>query len=146
MIAFARAHVLAILRQHGLSTADAGAIVDEDDRAALGAFLSGRTDDIDIVPLEDLAHVLGLTLTQLIGDARPTSIHWSARRCINACANGINRRRSGVGLPQSLLQMRPSDGSTGTLIGRRHHHPSGPCRRKGPSSGFASGTARLFIG
>jgi hypothetical protein len=43
--------------------------------AALDAFLSGRTDDIDIVPLEDLAHVLGLTLTQLIGDARPTSIH-----------------------------------------------------------------------
>jgi hypothetical protein len=73
--AFARAHVLAILRQHGLSTADAGAIVNEDDRAALGAFLSGCTDDIDIDPLDDLAHVLGLTLTQLIGDARPTSIH-----------------------------------------------------------------------
>jgi len=72
---FHRAAVLAILRQHGLSTADAGAIVDEDDRAALGAFLSGRTDDIDIVPLEDLAHVLGLTVSQLIGDARPTSIH-----------------------------------------------------------------------
>jgi hypothetical protein len=59
MSAFARAHVLAILRQHGLSTADAGAIVDEDDRAALGAFLSGRTDDNDIIPLKDLAHVLG---------------------------------------------------------------------------------------
>jgi hypothetical protein len=73
--AFARTAVVAILRQRGLSTADAGAIVDEDDRAALGAFLSGRTDDIDIDPLEDLAHVLGLTLTQLIGDARPTSIH-----------------------------------------------------------------------
>ena len=53
MIAFARGTVLAILRQHGLSTADAGAIVDEDDRAALGAFLSGRTEDIDIDPLED---------------------------------------------------------------------------------------------
>jgi hypothetical protein len=39
--------------------ADAGAIVDEDDRAALGAFLSGRTDDNDIIPLKDLAHVLG---------------------------------------------------------------------------------------
>jgi hypothetical protein len=75
MSAFCRTAVLAVLRQHGLSTADAGAIVNEDDRAALGAFLSGRTDDIDIVPLEDLAHVLGLTLTQLIGDARPTSIH-----------------------------------------------------------------------
>ena len=75
MSTFARAHVLAILRQHGLSTADAGAIVDEDDRAALGAFLSGRTDDIDIDPLEDLAHVLGLTVSQLIGDARPTNIH-----------------------------------------------------------------------
>jgi hypothetical protein len=75
MSAFARTAVVAILRQHGLSTADAGAIVDEDDRAALDAFLSGRTDDIDIVPLEDLAHVLGLTLTQLIGDARPISIH-----------------------------------------------------------------------
>ena len=71
----ARAHVLAILRRHGLSTADAGAIVDEDDRAALGAFLSGRTDDIDIDPLDDLAHVLGLTVSQLIGDARPTSVH-----------------------------------------------------------------------
>ena len=59
MIAFARGTVLAILRQHGLSTADAGAIVDEDDRAALGAFLSGRTDDNDIIPLKDLAHVLG---------------------------------------------------------------------------------------
>jgi len=47
MSAFARAAVLAILRQHGLSKADAGAIVDEDDRAALGAFLSGRTDDIE---------------------------------------------------------------------------------------------------
>jgi hypothetical protein len=67
MIAFARAHVLAILRQHGLSTADAGAIVDEDDRAALGAFLSGRTDDLDIDPLENLAHALGLTVSQLIG-------------------------------------------------------------------------------
>jgi len=53
------AHVLAILRQRGLSMADAGAIVDEDDRAALGAFLTGRTDDNDIIPLEDLAHVLG---------------------------------------------------------------------------------------
>jgi hypothetical protein len=53
------AHVLAILRQRGLSMADAGAIVDEDDRAALGAFLSGRTDDNDIIPLKDLAHVLG---------------------------------------------------------------------------------------
>jgi len=72
---FARAHVLAILRQHGLSTADAGAIVDEDDRAALGAFLSGRTDDIDIDPLEDLAHVLDLTVSQLIGHGRPISIH-----------------------------------------------------------------------
>ena len=69
------AHVLAILRQHGLSTADAGTIVDEDDRAALGAFLSGRTDDIDIDPLEDLAHVLGLTVSQLIGDARPSIVH-----------------------------------------------------------------------
>jgi hypothetical protein len=57
-----------------LSTADAGAIVNEDDRAALGAFLSGRTDDIDIDPLEDPAHPLGLTVSQLIGDARPTSI------------------------------------------------------------------------
>ena len=75
MSAFARGAVLAILRQHGLSTADASAIVNEDDRAALDAFLSGRTDDIDTDPLEDLAHVLGLTLTQLIGDARPTSIH-----------------------------------------------------------------------
>ena len=75
MIAFARAAVLAILRQHGLSKADALAILDEDDRAALDGFLSGRTDDIDIVPLEDLAHVLGLTVSQLIGDARPTSIH-----------------------------------------------------------------------
>jgi hypothetical protein len=72
---FARAHVLAILRQHGLSTADAGAIVDEDDRAALGAFLSGRTDDLDIDPLENLAHALGLTVSQLLGEARPTSIH-----------------------------------------------------------------------
>ena len=71
----ARAHVLAILRQHGLSTADAGAIVDEDDRAALGAFLSGRTDDLDIDPLENLAHALGLTVSQLLGEARPTSIH-----------------------------------------------------------------------
>ena len=71
----ARAHVLAILRQHGLSTADAGAIVDKDDRAALGCFLSGRTDNIDIIPLEDLAHVLGLTVSQLLGDARPTSVH-----------------------------------------------------------------------
>jgi hypothetical protein len=62
-------------RQHGLSTVDAGAIVNEDDRAALDGFLSGRTDDIDIVPLEDLAHVLGLTVSQLIGDARPTSVH-----------------------------------------------------------------------
>ena len=61
MSAFARAHVLAILRQHGLSTVDAGAIVNEDDRAALGAFLSGRTDNIDIIPLEDLAHALGPT-------------------------------------------------------------------------------------
>jgi hypothetical protein len=61
------------LRQHGLSKADA--IVDEDDRAALDAFLSGRTADIDIYPLEDLAHVLGLTVGQLIGDARPASIH-----------------------------------------------------------------------
>jgi hypothetical protein len=43
MIAFARAAVLTILRQHGLSTADAGAIVNEDDRAALDGFLSGRT-------------------------------------------------------------------------------------------------------
>jgi hypothetical protein len=75
MSVFARAAVLAILRQHGLSEADAGAIVDEDDRAVLGAFLSGRTDDIDIHPLEDLAHVLGLAVSQLIGDARPTSIH-----------------------------------------------------------------------
>ena len=39
MSAFARTAVLAILRQHGLPKADAGAIVDEDDRAALGAFL-----------------------------------------------------------------------------------------------------------
>ena len=53
MSAFCRTAVLAILRKHGLSTADAGAIVDEDDRAALGAFLSGRTDDLDIDPLED---------------------------------------------------------------------------------------------
>ena len=75
MSEFHRTAVLAILRQHGLSTADASAIVNEDDRAALDAFLSGRTDDIDTDPLEDLAHVLGLTLTQLIGDARPTSIH-----------------------------------------------------------------------
>src|ERR1700730_13032873 len=45
-----------------------GAIVDEVDRAALDAFLSGRTDDIDIDPLEDLAHVLGLTVGQLIGE------------------------------------------------------------------------------
>jgi hypothetical protein len=75
MIAFARATVLAILRQRGLSKADAGAIVDDDHRAALGAFLSGRTDDIDIDPLEDLAHVLGLTVSQLIGDARPTGVH-----------------------------------------------------------------------
>ena len=51
-----------------------GAIVDEDDRAALDAFLSGRADDIDIHPLEDVAHVLGLTVSQLIGDARPASI------------------------------------------------------------------------
>ena len=70
MSAFARAAVLAILRQHGLSKADAGAIVDEDDRAALGAFLSGRTDDIDIDPLDDLAYALGLTVSQLIGDVR----------------------------------------------------------------------------
>jgi hypothetical protein len=75
MSVFARAAVLAILRQHGLSKADAGAIVGEDDRAALGAFLSGRSDDIDIDPLEDLAHVLGLTVGQLMGAARPTSIH-----------------------------------------------------------------------
>ena len=75
MIAFARAAVVAILRQHGLSKADAGAIVDEDDRAALDAFLAGRTDEIDIDPLEDLAHVLGLTVSQLLGAARPTSIH-----------------------------------------------------------------------
>jgi hypothetical protein len=67
MSAFARAHVLAILRQHGLSTVDAGAIVNEDDRAALGAFLSGRTDDIDIEPLCSPAHALGLTVSQLIG-------------------------------------------------------------------------------
>jgi hypothetical protein len=73
--AFARTAVVAILRQHGLSTADAGAIVDEDDRAALGAFLSGRTDDLDIDPLENLAHALGLTVSQLLGEARPTSIH-----------------------------------------------------------------------
>jgi hypothetical protein len=73
--AFARAAVLAILRQHSLWKADAGAIVDKDDRAALGAFLSGRTDDIDIVPIEDLAHVLGLTVSELIGDAQPTSVH-----------------------------------------------------------------------
>ena len=50
--AYARAAVLAILRRHGLSKADAGAIVDEDHRAALGAFLSGRTDDLDIDPLK----------------------------------------------------------------------------------------------
>jgi hypothetical protein len=56
MSAFARAHVLAVLRQHGLSTADAGAIVNEDDRAALDAF-AGCADDIDIDPLKDLAHV-----------------------------------------------------------------------------------------
>ena len=43
--------------------------------AALDAFLSGRTDDIDTDPLEDLAHVLGLTVSQLLGDARPTSVH-----------------------------------------------------------------------
>ena len=65
----------AILRQHGLSKADAGAIVDKDDRAALDTFLSGRSDDIDIDSLEDLAHVLGLTVGQLMGDARSTSIH-----------------------------------------------------------------------
>jgi hypothetical protein len=75
MSTFARTAVVAVLRQHGRSKADALAIVDEDDRAALGAFLSGRTDNIDIIPLEDLAHVLGLTVSQLIGDARPTSIH-----------------------------------------------------------------------
>ena len=75
MSAFGRTAVLAILRQRGLSMSDAGAIVDEDDRAALGAFLSGSTDDIDIVPLEDLAHVLGLAVSQLLGDARPTSVH-----------------------------------------------------------------------
>jgi hypothetical protein len=75
MSAFARAVVMAILRQHGLSKADAGAIVDKDDRAALDAFLSGRTDEIDIDPLEDLAHVLGLTVSQLLGAARSTSIH-----------------------------------------------------------------------
>ena len=75
MSTFARTAVLAILRQHGLSKADAGAtIVDKDDRAARDAFLSGRTDDLDIVPLEDLAHVLGLTVSQLLGAARPTSI------------------------------------------------------------------------
>jgi len=72
---FARAHVLAILRQHGRSKADALAIVNEDDRAALDGFLSGRTDNIDIIPLEDLAHVLGLAVSQLLGDARPTSVH-----------------------------------------------------------------------
>ena len=71
----ARGTVLAILRQHGLSTADAGAIVDEDDRAALDAFLSGRADEIDIDPLEDVAHVLGLAGSQLIGDGRSTSAH-----------------------------------------------------------------------
>jgi hypothetical protein len=46
-----------------------------DDRAAPAALLSGRTDDIDIDPLEDLAHVLGLTVGQLIGNVRSTSIH-----------------------------------------------------------------------
>ena len=75
MSAFARAAVLAILRQHGLSKADAGAIIDDDDRGALDAFLSGRADDIDTDPLEDLAHVLGLTVGQLIGDTRSTSVH-----------------------------------------------------------------------
>jgi hypothetical protein len=55
MSAFTRGTVLAILRERGLSKADAGAIVNDDDRAALGAFLSGRTDNIDIDPLEDLA-------------------------------------------------------------------------------------------
>ncbi|HZE45356.1 MAG TPA: hypothetical protein VE087_00620 [Xanthobacteraceae bacterium] len=80
MSAFARAHVLAILRQHGLSTADAGAIVDEDDRAALGAFLSGRTDDLDIDPLEDLAHAVGLTIGQQIGE-RATGAYADGPQC-----------------------------------------------------------------
>ena len=80
MSAFARTTVVAILRQHGRSKADALAILDElgagdDEMAALDAFLSGRTDDIDTDPLEDLAHVLGLTVSQLLGDARPTSVH-----------------------------------------------------------------------
>jgi hypothetical protein len=71
----ARAHVLAILRQHGRSKADALAILDElgadnDEMAALGAFLSGRTDDLDIDPLEDLAHALALAVNQLIGELR----------------------------------------------------------------------------
>jgi hypothetical protein len=38
------------------------------------AFLSGRTDDIGIDPLEDLAHAIGLTVSQLLGDARSKSI------------------------------------------------------------------------
>ena len=74
MSAFARAAVLAILRQHGLSKADAG----RHHRrrwAALDAFLSGRADDIDIDPLEDVAHALGVTVGQLIGEARSTSVH-----------------------------------------------------------------------
>jgi hypothetical protein len=59
MSAFARVAVAAILRQHGRSKADALAILDElgagdDEMAALDAFLSGRTDDIDIVPIEDM--------------------------------------------------------------------------------------------
>jgi hypothetical protein len=74
MSAFARAAAVAVLRQHGRSKADALAILDElgaddDEMAALDAFLSGRADDIDIEPLCSLAHALGLTVSQLIGDA-----------------------------------------------------------------------------
>ena len=53
MSAFARVAVAAILRQHGRSKRTLSPLSTRDDRAALGAFLSGRTDDIDIDPLED---------------------------------------------------------------------------------------------
>jgi len=56
-----------------LSTADAGHCQRRRSGSAR-AFLSGRTDDIDIDPLEDCA-CAWLAVSQLLGDARPTSVH-----------------------------------------------------------------------
>jgi hypothetical protein len=74
MSAFAHAAVLAHLRQRGWSNADALRAVragggSSADIKGLDAFLSGRTTDVDIDPLMELAHALGLTLSQFIGDA-----------------------------------------------------------------------------